>query len=164
MKNLQVTLIMLLATLFTILSSCSKEDENVVITPAAEIVDAFSAKYPGVSNVKWEILIGAYEAEFVYSGVYTENGQHISLDKVRAHAYISRKGKWQRSDFDVTRDYEHSTSAAIPLAVREAISATGWKVKEIKLFDWVDHADYYYVKFYEKESELRLKLDGTPAD
>ncbi len=155
---------MLAAALLFALPSCSKDDENVVITPAAEVVSAFSQKYPDVKDVRWNILVGAYEAEFIYDGVYTENGQHISLNKVEACTYISQKGKWQRSDFDLTRDYLNTASTVIPQAVREAVMAKGWKVEEVKLFDWADRTDYFYIKFHQSDSELLLNFDGTPVN
>ena len=101
---------MLMTALFLVLPSCSKDDVNVTLTPFEEVVNAFQQKYPDVKNVKWEILVGAYEAEFIYSGTYSENGQHIVLDKVEAQAYITQGGKWIRSEFDVTKDYQDSSS------------------------------------------------------
>ena len=90
--------------------------------PNAYVVNAFQQKYPDVKNVKWEILVGAYEAEFIYSGTYSENGQHIILDKVEAQAYITQGGKWIRSEFDVTKDYQDSSSLVVPRAVRNYCS------------------------------------------
>ena len=81
---------MLMTALFLVLPSCSKNDVNVTLTPSEEVVNAFQQKYPDVKNFKWEILVGAYEAEFIYSGTYSENGQHIILDKVEAQAYITQ--------------------------------------------------------------------------
>ena len=126
MKTLKITFVMLMTALFLVLPSCSKDDVNVTLTPSEEVVNAFQQKYPDVKNVKWEILVGAYEAEFIYSGTYSENGQHIVLDKVEAQTYITQGGKWIRSEFDVTRDY-WDFSAVIPRAVRETIAAKGEK-------------------------------------
>jgi len=129
--------------------------------PNAYVVNAFQQKYPDVKNVKWEILVGAYEAEFIYSGTYSENGQHIILDKVEAQAYITQGGKWIRSEFDVTKDYQDSSSLVVPRAVRETIAAKGKKVDDVKLFDWSDRNDYFYVEFDEPDSELLINFDGT---
>ena len=63
---------MLMTALFLVLPSCSKDDVNVTLTPSEEVVNAFQQKYPDVKNVKWEILVGAYEAEFIYSGTYSD--------------------------------------------------------------------------------------------
>lgn len=161
MKTLKITFVMLMTALFLVLPSCSKDDVNVTLTPSEEVVNAFQQKYPDVKNVKWEILVGAYEAEFIYSGTYSENGQHIVLDKVEAQAYITQGGKWIRSEFDVTKDYQDSSSLVVSRAVRETIVAKGKKVDDVKLFDWSDRNDYFYVEFDEPDSELLINFDGT---
>ena len=97
----------------------------------------------------------------MYSGTYSENGQHIILDKVEAQAYITQGGKWVRSEFDVTKDYQDSSSLVVPRAVRETIAAKGKKVDDVKLFDWSDRNDYFYVEFDEPDSELLINFDGT---
>ncbi|WP_455782463.1 hypothetical protein [Phocaeicola coprocola] len=161
MKTLKITFVMLMTALFLVLPSCSKDDVNVTLTPSEEVVNAFQQKYPDVKNVKWEILVGAYEAEFIYSGTYSENGQHIVLDKVEAQAYITQGGKWIRSEFDVTKYYQDSFSLVVPRAVRETIAAKGKKVDDVKLFDWSDRNDYFYVEFDESDSELLINFNGT---
>ena len=90
---------MLMTALFLVLPSCSKDDVNVTLTPSEEVVNAFQQKYPDVKNVKWEILVGAYEAEFIYSGTYSENGQHIVLDKYNPQIQISAESETKRSIF-----------------------------------------------------------------
>lgn len=72
---------MLMTALFLVLPSCSKNDVNVTLTSSEEVVNAFQQKYPDVKNVKWEILVGAYEAEFIYSGTYSETGSILYLIK-----------------------------------------------------------------------------------
>ena len=45
--------------------------------------------------------------------------------------------------------------------VRETIAAKGKKVDDVKLFDWSDRNDYFYVEFDEPDSELLINFDGT---
>mgnify|MGYP000883033273 FL=1 len=41
------------------------------------------------------------------------------------------------------------------------IAAKGKKVDDVKLFDWSDRNDYFYVEFDEPDSELLINFDGT---
>ena len=49
----------------------------------------------------------------------------------------------------------------VPRAVRETIAAKGKKVDDVKLFDWSDRNDYFYVEFDEPDSELLINFDGS---
>ena len=56
---------------------------------------------------------------------------------------------------------ETTSSLVVPRAVRETIAAKGKKVDDVKLFDWSDRNDYFYVEFDEPDSELLINFDGT---
>lgn len=51
------------------LQSCDENDDESVVVPT-EVQSAFSAKYPHVTNVKWETKSGYYVADF-YDGLDT---------------------------------------------------------------------------------------------
>ena len=61
----------------------------------------------------------------------------------------------------MTKDYQDSSSLVVPRAVRETIAAKGKKVDDVKLFDWSDRNDYFFVEFDEPNSELLINFDGT---
>lgn len=72
---------MLMTALFLVLPSCSKNDVNVTLTPSEEVVNAFQQKYPDVKNFKWEILVGAYEADLYIVERIQKTGSILYLIK-----------------------------------------------------------------------------------
>lgn len=164
MKSLRITF-PVAAALLLAFTACDKEDD-VNVTPPEAVTKTLAQKYPNAQVYEWEFWAspqhgGMYEAELVYNGNYTENGQDIALNNVRAEVYIGGDGTWIRTQFDMTRDY-FTNASTIPQAVKEAIAAKGWQVESVELYDESKLNDHFYIEFDEPDTGLVLNFDGKP--
>ena len=121
-----------------------KGDEPV--TPSAKLVEAFKAKYPEATPVKWEMEKGMFEAKF-------------TLDGQEAEAYFDSENLWVMTKTELT-------PAQLPGNIQEALKATeyaSWQVDDVDRVEKNDGTDLYIVVVKQDKQELKLSFDAKTA-
>ncbi len=145
--KLKTTFIALL-TLLTgfVFMSCDKDDDVPADAIPQAVVTSLQNKFPGVTNVKWEIEDGYLVAEFSYGDYETE-------------AWFDRTGKWFMTETDLPY-------ALFPDKVKEAFESSkyaSWKIDDTDRVVRADSATIYVieVELAKEEYELHYTEDGT---
>jgi len=142
----QKALLLLSALLAVSLSSCSDDDDdtNQGNVPV-EVLNAFDAKYPGVSRIEWENKKGYSVAEFV-------------RDNMETNAWFDAQGTWYMSETDLPFN-------SLPQPVKESFQASeysSWKVDDVDMLERKDSETIYIIEVESgnKETDLYYSAEG----
>ena len=112
--------------------------------PAAA-VNAFKAKFPDASNVKWEI-----EKKDVYEVNFTAG-------KVKKAAQFDKSGVWQKTETEIE-------VSQLPKTVSEAFAKSypGYKIKEVEQVSSSTYTEAYELEIVKgaEKKEVLLSPDG----
>ncbi len=132
------------------LQSCSDDDDPTTVPEA--IVDAFKAKFPSVTNEKWEIKSGYHVAEF------WDNGKEVD-------AWFTSTAEWSMTETDLGKDL-----TLLPNEVKTTFTSsiynpttTNWRVEDIDLYERPDKT-FYLIEIEaagQKDRKLFYNPDGT---
>ena len=123
------------------LQSCNDDDDHLSSVPT-ELKNAFTEKYPSVSNEKWETKGNYYIAEFRQQNYETS-------------AWFTPNGIWQMTETDLP--YQ-----ALPAAVKSAFESseyTKWKVDDVDMLERPDMEKVYVIEV-ESKAGIRPVLLG----
>lgn len=144
--KIKAFLLAIFAFSFLSLQSCSDDDNDGITAPQA-VQAGFQQKYPGVTNVEWEIKGGYYVAEF--------NNNGISSD-----AWFDTAGKWLMTEGDIP-------FANLPQAVKNGFenSTYGdgtWRVDDVDRLER-DGLETVYIIEVEKagQPDIDIYFDET---
>jgi hypothetical protein len=112
----------------------------------ATVINAFKAKFPGATKIKWEIAEAKdYEAEF-------------KLDGVEYSANFAQDGTWLETETEME-------VSQLPQAVSQAITKdfAGFKIEEAEKTETSDHKTYYEVEISKDKETLEVQISTTGA-
>lgn len=120
------------------LQSCDNDDDDLSYVPA-ELKNAFTAKYPTVSNEKWETKGNYYVADFRHQNYETS-------------AWFTSDGTWQMTETDIP--YQ-----ALPSAVKSAFESSEyakWKIDDVDMLERLDMETIYVIEVESGKQEFDL--------
>lgn len=120
------------------LQSCNDDDDHLSSVPT-ELKNAFTEKYPSVSNEKWETKGNYYIAEFRQQNYETS-------------AWFTPNGIWQMTETDLP--YQ-----ALPAAVKSAFESSEyakWKVDDVDMLERPDMEKVYVIEVESGKQEFDL--------
>jgi hypothetical protein len=94
-----------------------------------KVVDAFNAKYPNASEVKWSNKLTRFTAWFTFNGE-------------RLKANFNDDGAWKNTEFEMSYD-------ALPAAIKDGLKKTqyaDWKVEKAARVDGEGRSRMYRVE------------------
>jgi tRNA U38,U39,U40 pseudouridine synthase TruA len=110
----------------------------------ASVMNAFKAKFPSATNVKWEMEKSKeYEAEFKLSGAeYSAN--------------FNQEGKWLETEIEIEE-------SQLPMAVSQAISKdfAGFKVDEAEKTETSDNKTFYEVDVTKNKEKYEVQISPS---
>jgi len=138
MKNLFfLAILVLIAT-----SSCSQKSNSIKV-PAA-VSDAFKAKFPTSTPIKWENENSTeYEAEF-------------KIDGVECSANFDQTGKWLETETEIE-------ISKIPIPVSQALAKNfeGYKVEEAEKIEKPDSIINYEVEVLKGKEKVEIHISKS---
>lgn len=141
MKNI----VFVVALVFAFVATTSAQKISADKVPA-EVLKAFQAKFPSVTNVKWEMEHKVdYEANFKTGG--TEQS-----------AVFDKAGKWQETETEIK-------VGALPAAVTKTLAAkyTDYKIKEAAKVETADKGTLYEVEINKAAETLEVQFSADGA-
>ncbi|WP_320889167.1 PepSY-like domain-containing protein [Bacteroides sp.] len=121
------------------LQSCDNDDDDDLSYVPAELKNAFTAKYPTVSNEKWETKGNYYVADFRHQNYETS-------------AWFTSDGTWQMTETDIP--YQ-----ALPSAVKSAFESSEyakWKIDDVDMLERLDMETVYVIEVESGKQEFDL--------
>lgn len=118
------------------LQSCDNDDESMKVP--VELQNAFSTKYPNVTNMKWETKFGYYVADF--------------WDKYEASAWFTPEGSWYMTETDIPY-------TALPDLVRTAFEASeyaSWTKDDVDKLERQGMETVYVIEVEKQNQEVDL--------
>lgn len=128
------------------LQSCSDDNDPTTVSEAVQA--AFQAKYPSVTDEKWELQSGYYVAEFWTNGRETD-------------AWFTTAGEWRMTETDLGKD-----KTALPGEVKAAFESSdynAWTVEDIDKYERTDKT-FYLIEVEtagKPDHKLFYATDGT---
>lgn len=139
--NVRISIFTVLACFALFLAGCSNDDEADIpgIQPPEVIIKAFNAKYPGITNVNWNVANGYYQADFVN-------------DSTEVDAWFTYTAEWvmEEADLRVT---------LIPDEIVTAIQRgtyVGWSIEDASVLNRLGMGTVYKVEVQKNTQELDL--------
>lgn len=126
------------------LQSCDNDDDESIAVPTV-LQEAFSSKYPNVTNVKWETKAGYYVADF--------------YDGYEASAWFTADGNWHMTETDIPY-------TALPDPVKAAFEASeykNWKKDDVDKLERQGIETVYVIEVENQNQEIELyySADGV---
>lgn len=119
------------------LQSCDNDDDESIKVPV-ELQNAFSSKYPSVTNVKWESKSGYYVADF--------------RDGYEASAWFTPDGNWHMTETDIPY-------TALPSLVKttfETSEYASWKKDDVDKLERQGVETVYVIEVEKQNQEIDL--------
>lgn len=137
MKLKFYTLLIAISAMWT-LNGCDNDDDSIKVPSL--IQEAFSAKYPNITNMKWETKSGYYVADF-------HNGYESS-------AWFTSDGKWQMTETDIPY-------TALPDPIKSSFEGQfnadkSWKVDDVDKVEREGVETVYVIEVEKQNQEIDL--------
>lgn len=131
---------LLLTTVAWSLQSCDNDDDKSVTVPA-DIQNAFSAKYPKITNVKWEAKSEFYVADF----------RDNTYD---ASAWFTTNGVWKMTETDIPL-------TALPAVIKSSFegseyASAPWKIDDVDKLERQGLETVYIIEVESSSQEVDL--------